>query len=127
MDGVHILVLMGAERSGKSTLAQALSTRAGYVELQFAAALRTAVVHLWNGFAAYMAPLVADLPRISDAHTSDQALKETPFDPRLPTLTPRRLMQWVGTDVMRNNVADDGKIAQERWREGNGGRGVRRT
>ena len=29
--------------------------------------------------------------------------------------------------VSSNNVADDGKIAQERWREGNGGRGVRRT
>lgn len=107
MDGVHIVVLMGAERSGKSTLAQALSERAGYVELQFASALRTAVVQLWNGFVTHVAPLLYDLPQITHAHTSEQALKESPFDPRLPTLTPRTLMQWVGTDVFRNHVADD--------------------
>ena len=105
---VHIILLAGGEGVGKSTLAAGLVSRHKYKEISFADSLRRAAVATWNGLAE-----IQGLPCISYDMTLDPRSKESPI-PGCEgltllgrTLTPRVILQWFGTDVMRNIVADD--------------------
>ena len=106
---VTILLLTGAEGVGKSTLARELVDTHGFEELTFAAGVRHALIPLWAGFANMMSSYV-ELPTLTMNMTYDRELKEAPLN----TLTlddkqvsPRVLMQWLGTDIMRRHVCQD--------------------
>ena len=109
---VHFVLLMGAERVGKSTLAAHLVAKYGYVEISFAAALKRTTVALWNDIVEMMEPTIDAAP-LTLEDTIDPVKKETaiPSSQRLQirgrTVSPRVLLQWLGTDIMRTHVAGD--------------------
>jgi hypothetical protein len=98
--------LMGTEGVGKSTVANHLVAEPGFVELSFATALRESAVAMWNGIAS----MCTDLPTMTIDDTQDRAKKEAPIGDLVLAgrpFSPRVLLQWFGTDIMRNMVADD--------------------
>jgi hypothetical protein len=103
---VSVVLLMGTEGVGKSTVANHLVTEHGFVELSFASALRESAIAMWNGIAA-MSP---ELPVLTIDDTQDRVKKEAPIGDLVLAgrpFSPRVLLQWFGTDIMRNMVADD--------------------
>ncbi len=109
--GIHIqmisvIFLMGAEGVGKSTVASHLVSKYGFIELSFASALRESAIAMWNGIAA----MTSNLPTLTIEDTQDRLKKEAPIgDLQLAgrPFSPRVLLQWFGTDIMRNKVAND--------------------
>lgn len=103
---VFVVLLMGADGVGKSTVAQHLVKGYGFVELSFAAALRKSAIAVWNGIAS----MTSELPSMSMEDTQDRASKESPLGNLMLAgrpLSPRVLLQWFGTDIMRNMVSED--------------------
>ena len=103
---VFVVLLMGAEGAGKSTVANYLVAEHGFVELSFASALRESSIAMWNGIAA----MTSELPTLSIDDTQDRVKKEAPIGDLVLAgrpFSPRVLLQWFGTDIMRNMVADD--------------------
>lgn len=106
------MLLMGAEGVGKSTLASRLVSEYGYHEISFAAALKRTTVALWNSIVKMMKPVIC-AAQLTLEDTLDPVKKETPLasSQRLQiggrTVSPRVLLQWLGTDIMRTHVADD--------------------
>jgi len=88
---MNIIGITGRARSGKDTLANILSSQYGYQRLAFADPIREFVGEL-TGIAPY---LLRDTP-----------LKERPI-PRLGGVTPREMMQTLGTEWGRNMVYPD--------------------
>lgn len=107
-----IVLLTGAEGAGKSSIATTLVTNHGFYELSFATGVRAATVEVWNTLCAMVSPSLK-LPTISIADTYDRDKKELPLpcdiDLRIGgrIVSPRVLLQWFGTDIMRTKVADD--------------------
>ena len=81
--------IMGVKGSGKSTGAEFLVNNYGFVEKSFADCLKKACKELF---------LLSD-----DQVFGTQEQKETP-DPRWFGCTPRKMLQFVGTDLLRNNL-----------------------
>lgn len=81
--------IMGIKGSGKSTGADFLVKNYGFVEKSFAECLKKACKELF---------LLTD-----DQVFGTQDQKETP-DPRWFNCTPRKMLQYVGTDLLRNNL-----------------------
>ena len=81
--------LMGIKGSGKSTAASYLVNNYGFVEKSFAECLKRACKELF---------LLED-----EQVFGTQEQKETP-DPRWYDCTPRKIMQYVGTDLLRENL-----------------------
>lgn len=103
---LSVILLMGSEGVGKSTIAEYLVANHGYMELSFAAALRESAIAMWNDISA-MIPL---LPTCSIEDTFDRSKKEAPIGDLVLAgrpFSPRVLLQWFGTDIMRKYVADD--------------------
>lgn len=103
---ISVILLMGPEGVGKSTVAEYLVLHHGYMELSFASALRESAIALWNGIAA----MNSELPTLSIQDTFDRSKKEAPIGDLVLAgrpFSPRVLLQWFGTDIMRNHVADD--------------------
>lgn len=102
-------MLTGTEGVGKSTLAAYLCAVHGYTEVTFAGPLREAAVALWNDLGT-----VIPLPAITVADTMDPATKETPLcrmdgtplTLKSKPLTPRVILQWFGTDIVRTHVSE---------------------
>jgi hypothetical protein len=97
---------MGPEGAGKSTVAEHLVTNHGYMELSFASALRESAIAMWNGIAA----MNSAFPTLSIQDTLDREKKEASIGDLVLAgrpFSPRVLLQWFGTDIMRNHVADD--------------------
>lgn len=118
---ISIILLTGREGVGKSTVAEYLCSHHGYEELSFAGTLRAAATTAWNDIMDMLtySEMIPYPIRISIDDTQDPCIKESPIvvpsadgygfltmeDGR--TFTPRVLLQWFGTDIMRNLVADD--------------------
>ncbi len=118
---ISIILLTGREGVGKSTVAEYLYSHHGYEELSFAGTLRTAATTMWNDIMDMLtySEMIPYPIRISIDDTQTPCIKESPIvvpsadgygfltmeDGR--TFTPRVLLQWFGTDIMRNLVADD--------------------
>jgi hypothetical protein len=103
---ISVLLLMGPEGAGKSTVAEHLVAMHGFVELSFAGALRESALAMWNGIAA----MSSEFPTLSLADTFDREKKEKPIGDFVLAgrpFSPRVLLQWFGTDILRNLVADD--------------------
>ena len=103
---------MGAEGVGKSTLASSLVSAYGYVEISFAAALKRTTVALWNDIVEMIEPAITAAP-LTLEDTLNPVKKETsiPSSQRLQirgrTVSPRVLLQWLGTDILRTHVDGD--------------------
>lgn len=82
-----IIGLNGKAGAGKDTAANHLVSQYGFVKIGFADPLRQVCKTVFG---------------LTDAEMSDRALKETILD-RYPRLTPRKIMQVVGTEAFRNN------------------------
>ncbi|BCS83311.1 putative deoxynucleotide monophosphate kinase [Cotonvirus japonicus] len=84
-----LIGLVGSKGSGKTTGAEYLTKQCDYVEKSFADPLKEACKHLF----------------LLDDHQvyGTQEQKETP-DPRWFDCTPRKILQYVGTDLLRNNL-----------------------
>lgn len=120
---ISIILLTGREGVGKSTVAEYLCSHHDYEELSFAGTLRTAATTMWNDIVKMFeySDVIPYGPSITVKDTQDQSTKNNPI--HLPivelgsathltmadgrTFTPRVLLQWFGTDIMRNLVADD--------------------
>jgi cytidylate kinase len=120
---ISIILLTGREGVGKSTVAEYLYSHHDYEELSFAGTLRTAATTMWNDIVNMFeySEVIAYAPTVTVDDTQDQRTKNNPI--HLPivelgsathltmadgrTFTPRVLLQWFGTDIMRNLVADD--------------------
>lgn len=102
---MQLIAITGAEGVGKSTLAAELVGAHGFREFSFAAQLREAAVVFWNDLCA-----ITGLPQITVDDTLDPMKKDTPIaavNLAGRALTPRGLLQWFGTDILRNHVAED--------------------
>lgn len=86
-----IVGFTGAAGSGKDTAAEILVSQFGYHREAFADPLKKGVSALFS---------------ISDADMNDRVLKERPID-QWGGRSPRELMQWLGTDVLRKHICDD--------------------
>jgi hypothetical protein len=82
-----LIGLTGKKKSGKSTCADYLQIRHEFKTFEFASALKEVVKYVYN---------------LSDEQVHDTVLKET-VDPRY-NVTPRELLQVVGTDCFRDTV-----------------------
>lgn len=82
-----VIGLLGQAGSGKSTAAKYLSEKYGFVEKSFASPLKRACRELFS---------------LSDEQL-DGSLKEVPDD-RWYGATPRRMFQYIGTDLLRDNI-----------------------
>lgn len=120
---ISIILLTGREGVGKSTVAEYLCSHHDYEELSFAGTLRAAATTMWNDIVNMFeySEVIAYAPTVTLDDTQDQRTKNNPI--QLPivelggathltmadgrTFTPRVLLQWFGTDIMRNLVADD--------------------
>jgi hypothetical protein len=87
---MNILAFTGKRGHGKSTAAEALVRKHGYVHLNFADPLRE-VCHLVYG--------------VSYHEMLDPVLKEKVLD-RWPFKSPRELLQQIGTEMFRNYIPD---------------------
>lgn len=87
--------ISGKIGSGKSTAAEHLGTAHGFKEYAFARPLKTAASALFG------VPLV---------HFEDRRLKETVVQQW--GMSPRRMLQWLGTDLIRDNFRDDFLVAR---------------
>lgn len=105
-----VVGLTGAAGAGKDTAARILVEAYGYKRLAFADPIK-------DGLAGLLS-----LPR----HVfDDPTLKERPIE-HLGERTPRALMQWMGTDVLRKQIGDDVflRIMAQRINEVEGAAGV---
>jgi hypothetical protein len=84
-----IIALCGRRRSGKDTVAEWLAQTYGYRNVKVAARVKACARAMFD---------------LSEAQT-EGALKDAP-DPRYGGATPRRMLQWLGTDVMQRAIAD---------------------
>ena len=84
-----LIGLMGVKASGKSTGASFLINKHSFVEKSFAECLKKACQQLF---------LLTD-----EQVFGTQEQKETP-DPRWFNCTPRKMLQYVGTDLLRDNL-----------------------
>lgn len=82
-----IVVLNGKAGAGKDTAANHLVSQYSFVKINFADPLRQVCKIVFG---------------LTDAEMSDRVLKETTLD-RYPHLTPRKIMQLVGTEAFRKN------------------------
>lgn len=87
--------ISGKIGSGKSTAAEHLGTAHGFKEYAFARPLKTAASALFG------VPL---------GHFEDRGLKETVVQQW--GMSPRRMLQWLGTDLIRDNFRDDFLVAR---------------
>jgi hypothetical protein len=85
----HIIAITGEKRHGKSTIAQTLFDL-GFETVNFADPVR-AVAHLVFG--------------ITYEEMENDDLKEMPLD-RFPFISPREIMQQIGTDLFRDWIDD---------------------
>lgn len=108
---VEILLLTGAEGIGKSMLAHALVRDYDFVELTFAAGVRKALIPLYADMREMMQSQGVELPALTMEMTYDRTAKETPLREGLTLgdkqVSPRVLLQWFGTEIMRRHVSDD--------------------
>lgn len=95
---MFVLGLVGKKGSGKDTVADYLVEKYGYQKYAFAGRLKKVVAHLF------------DIPEtsMSCAHQKEE------IDPRWG-LSPRQMMQQVGTDLVRNHYGDDFWIRHYRF------------
>lgn len=102
----RIISLSGLQGSGKDTVADILCERYGYTRISFAATLKDAVaaVFCWDREMLE--------GRTAEARAAREQIDEW-WSTRLqmPGLTPRRVLQEWGTDVLRNNFHADIWIA----------------
>ena len=84
-----LIGLMGVSKAGKTTSANYLVSNHGFVESSFASSLKRACKELF---------MLTD-----DQVNGSQESKETP-DPRWFGCTPRVMLQFVGTDLLRNQL-----------------------
>lgn len=99
----------GAAGVGKDTSADYLVNSCGYTKLSFAEPLRQASTSVLRN--------LFQLKGVSDSWMTNRIAKETPLSELLPTsqqaigtlsnLTPRRVMQLLGTDVIRTHIHAD--------------------
>jgi len=109
-ESMHVILLLGAEGVGKSTVAQHMVEHEGYTELTFAGPLRHAATKTWNDIASML-----QLPTVTISDTLDRTKKEQPLawhdsHPYILAgrpLTPRWLIQWFGTEVIRNQLDEN--------------------
>jgi hypothetical protein len=81
--------IVGRKGSGKDTCGDYLVAKHGYIKQSFANPLKRACKEMFS---------------LSDAQLNDPVLKETP-DPRWNGATPRQILQFVGTDLFRNQLS----------------------
>lgn len=82
-----IVAFTGRAGSGKDTAANYLVSQFGFVKISFADPLRQVGKIVFG---------------LTDAEMTDRVLKEQPLD-RYPCLTPRVILQRIGTEAFRNN------------------------
>ena len=85
-----LIGLIGKKGSGKDTTADFLTTRYGFIKRAYADPLKRVCKELFL---------------LEDAQVHDPVLKEK-VDPRWGK-TPRQMMQWMGTDVVRDELGKD--------------------
>ena len=83
-----IIGIIGEKGSGKDTVADYIVEKYQFIKDSFAANLKASVKEMFN---------------LSDEQLNDPSLKEVP-DPRWNNCTPRQLLQFVGTELLRNQI-----------------------
>lgn len=94
-----LIGLTGAAHSGKDTVANWFVTNRGFKAVSFAGPLKRTISELFD------IPL-CDLHNPSKKEQVDERWKKSP----------RELMQWLGTDVIRNQVDEEFFVKQMGWR-----------
>jgi hypothetical protein len=97
-----IIGLCGLAGSGKTTIAKYLVEKYGFVELSFATCLKDVVAHIFDW----------DRELIEGNTSESRQWRETidnwwSIRLGIPNLTPRFVMQYIGTDIMRNHFHPD--------------------
>lgn len=82
-----VFALCGCMRAGKDTVAEHLCDSHGFVNLKVSAPLKQGLVHMF-GFS--QAQVEGDLKDVMDAQWN---------------VTPRQVLQWLGTDVFQHRIA----------------------
>jgi hypothetical protein len=97
-----IIGLCGSAGSGKTTIAKYLVEKYGFIELSFATCLKDVVAHIFDW----------DRELIEGDTPESRQWRETidnwwSIRLGIPNLTPRFVMQYIGTDIMRNYFHPD--------------------
>jgi GTPase SAR1 family protein len=97
-----IIGLCGLAGSGKTTIAKYLVEKYGFIELSFATCLKDVVAHIFDW----------DRELIEGNTPESRQWRETidnwwSIRLGIPNLTPRFILQYIGTDIMRNYFHPD--------------------
>jgi hypothetical protein len=97
-----IIGLCGLAGSGKTTIAKYLVEKHGFIELSFATCLKDVVAHIFDW----------DRKLLEGDTPESRRWRETIDDwwsirLGIPILTPRFILQYIGTDIMRNHFHPD--------------------
>ena len=102
MPNNRLIAICGFAGSGKDTIANYLITRHNYEKLSFAGVLKdaTAAIFGWD-----RAALEGDTPKGREWRETEDVWWSQQL--QMPGLTPRRVLQVVGTDMFRERFHDD--------------------
>lgn len=102
----HLIILCGRAGAGKDTFADLLVERFGYKKIAFADTLRDVALEIWNGFSK----ITKTIPSLKLEDLVSQASKNSQIESLVlddEAFTPRKLLQWIGTDVLRKHIGED--------------------
>lgn len=85
-----IIGFTGKKKAGKDTASLILINKHNFISLAFADPLKKGAKELFD---------------LSDEQLHDQTKKEI-IDERW-NMSPRQILQWLGTDILRNNISDE--------------------
>ena len=97
-----VIGIIGKKGSGKDTMADRIIQMCGSDQV------------VKYSLATPIKEVCKILFRLTDGQLHNEVEKELP-DPRWANQTPRRLMQWIGTDVFRNQFGTDFWLQHARW------------
>ncbi len=97
-----IIGLSGIQGAGKDTVGEILVNEYGFVKLSFASALKDAVSALF-GWSRDLLEGATEESRVWRETVNEYWAEKT----NMPDFTPRKALQYIGTDLLRNHLCKD--------------------
>jgi hypothetical protein len=97
-----IIGLSGIQGAGKDTVGEILISEYGFVKLSFASALKDAVSVLF-GWSRDLLEGATEESRVWRETVNEYWAEKT----NMPDFTPRKALQYIGTDLLRNHLCKD--------------------